>query len=146
MPHQMNRCAQAMLRLLSLRALFIHGNLGIISSTTSYVTFNTVYPQPIRKEKLTNPEFPPFSHSEMVFSAVITAGGSTWWSFPARPSSCREHPLNSRNDARERHISWMVDCHRERFPQHFQEHALGDLQEHQRVFQVQASDALSGQD
>ena len=40
----------------------------------------------------------------------------------------------------------MVDCHRERFPQHFQEHALGDLQEHQGVFQVHASDALSDQD
>ena len=51
---------------------------------------------------------------------------STWWSFPARLSSCRESLSSTRNDARERHLSWMVDCHRERFPQHFQEHALGD--------------------
>ena len=65
--HKMKKCAQSMLRLLTLPALFIHGNLDIISSTTSYLIFNTFHLQPTRKEKLTNPGFRPFSHSEIVY-------------------------------------------------------------------------------
>ena len=48
---QMKKCVQSMLRLLSVPAQFIHGNLDINSSSTSYLTFNTFYSQPIWKEK-----------------------------------------------------------------------------------------------
>ena len=145
MPHQMKKCTQSMLRLLSLPALFIRGNLDIYFFDHIVSDFQHLLSSAHLERKMTNPKFPLFYIQKLFFGSdhgwrehvMVFSSPSKFWS---------RISLNSRNDSRERHLSWMAGCHRERFPQHFQEHAPGDLQEHQRVFQVQASDALSGQD
>ena len=67
MPHQMKKCAQSMRRLLSLPALFMHGNLDIYFFD-HFVSDLQHFSSPAHLErKMTNPEFPLFLHSEFVF-------------------------------------------------------------------------------
>ena len=67
MPHQMKKCAQSMLRLLSLPALFIRGNLDIYFFDHIVSDFQHLLSSAHLERKMTNPKFPPFLHSEIVY-------------------------------------------------------------------------------
>ena len=66
-PHQMKKCAQSMLRLLNLPALFIHGNLDMYFFDHLVSDLQHCASSAHQDRKMTNPEFPLTLHSEFVF-------------------------------------------------------------------------------
>ena len=67
MPHLMKKCAQSMLRLLNLPALFIHGNLDIYFFDHLVSDFQHVLSSAHQDRKMTNPRISTFFHIQKLF-------------------------------------------------------------------------------